>query len=490
MNKKLLIFVHVALTNSIVLGFSWSDLNPVNWGPKVADFFTQTVYEKGLKETIYEQGIEVGAQGFVDLTKNAANDISGFFHDNKVTRAADYAIRKAALESALGVATATLESTKAIATGSLVASRETAKVSLAAAEGFLDQVVKNVSSGVMIGAAEAAKGILEGIKKGAEWTIEGSKITLTKGPLNWVDINEMKYSADFKELGSGVLGHVTILAEVFNQQISINNVSIDPKKSFTDLTTDFKGTVIDPLANLLVNKILGPIKDALNKIGNTLKPTHDTIAQMPQTQDQIEQALLQAVTTSLTAKDQVTSITQQHDAATQQVAATLNDANDKAKAALQQQAALLQAAQAGGSTASAATTPAAVTPATSANTPALPTPAAAPSATPPSVAVTPATPASTPAIPTGPAAAKPTAIAPSAAIVVPAPHVSVGEPVVAPQPAPAPAKTKAAATKTGTKPSPTKKTPATPGAASKVQSTQSKPQQPVPVPEGEGSSLI
>ncbi|HZW60673.1 MAG TPA: hypothetical protein VFF04_00435 [Candidatus Babeliales bacterium] len=278
---------------------------------------------KGAAETVYEKGL-----------KPAGEFIAARFQDTQTTRAIDFGIRYAALETAHATATATLQSAKAVATGPMIAARETAKAALNAAEGFLETVGKNVSRGVLSGSATAAKGILEGVKQGTVWTLEGTRFVLTQGLANMFDINRIYYKESLSELKNGVLGNVKIDYSIFNQSTSAS-VTIDAKASFDAFTTAVK-PFIDSVVHTLQDKVFNPVKNAVEQVHDILAPTQHVTVQPITPPAQLAAQLQAAKLAAQQAQQQAAQVAAQQQQLTQAIAQDINAETKKADQALQE----------------------------------------------------------------------------------------------------------------------------------------------------------
>ncbi|HEV2601186.1 MAG TPA: hypothetical protein VGT41_02710 [Candidatus Babeliales bacterium] len=221
-------------------------------------------FEKAGK-TIYKEVLKPTAKAL----EKAGKAVADRFKDTKLTRAIDYATRKAGLEIAHKTATGVLIASQAAATGTLIAARETAKGALVVAEQFLDKVVENTTYGVMKGSAETAKGILEGTKQVTTGIIKAGKFIVVE-PLDLFDLNEIKYHGRLQDIGRGVLGDVKVVAELFHQPVNFS-ITLDVKAGFNAVTKALK-SVIDKVANELVNALIKPFENIVSKSHKTIQP--------------------------------------------------------------------------------------------------------------------------------------------------------------------------------------------------------------------------
>jgi hypothetical protein len=159
------------------------------------------VYEKAMKP-VYDQVVKAG------LTVSKA--VADRFKDTKVTRAIDFHIQLAALETYLQL----LKASKATAIASLEAAKQSAKASLNLAQGFLDKVVKNAALGALEGPAQAAKGILTAAQATSVGALEAGKFVVDK-TVGQFDITCIHYHGDVKSIAKLNLGNVKIHAKIF-----------------------------------------------------------------------------------------------------------------------------------------------------------------------------------------------------------------------------------------------------------------------------------
>lgn len=284
-------------------------------------------------EQSYEHALKPAGEGVADAAKKAADWVGDRFKDTQVTRAIDFAARNAALNTAYGVAYATLQSAKAVSTASLIAARKSVDVALIAAEEFLDKLVRNVAKGGLIAINESTKGVLKGVEKGTVWTIEGGRIVLTQGVLDMFDINRIYTKVRLQELLSGVLGHVEVDMTLFKQRLT-PSISIDPKKGIEQLIQVLT-PLVDQVVDVLQKNILGPITDAINTIGDQLKPV-DTAA-IQQENAQIQQTILDITQKIAAAQQEAEKTTKHLEAVHQEVTTNLDKANKEADKQLKQE---------------------------------------------------------------------------------------------------------------------------------------------------------
>jgi uncharacterized protein YjbI with pentapeptide repeats len=200
---------------------------------------------KSATDTIYTEAIAPAGQAFEEVGKIIVE------HANtKVTRAADYAVRYAALQAAYGVATGVLEAAQAIARGTLEATYQTAYGSLKAAEGFLAEVVKPTASGVLVGAREAGNGILEGAKEASLGALEGGK-WVVNNTLGQIDLNRIHYDGNLQDFATGILGNVEFKGKIiapfdFKATLDVSDVFASIKQITNKLVDDLEEVFIKP----------------------------------------------------------------------------------------------------------------------------------------------------------------------------------------------------------------------------------------------------
>lgn len=237
----------------------------------------------------YSENLGQLLSGAAESTIKGISDASAWvgerFGDTKLTRGSDYAIRKAGLESAKAIAGTSLDASQAVALAPLIAAREIAAATLSRTQQFIDKVGKNVSRGVLKGSAQAAKGILEGVKKGAVLGIEVNKEILTKGPLDWIDINKIYYKGSLQEMSSGVLGNVQCEMEIFNKKIDVST-SLDFTKPFAVVNKQL-AALADALGKKIEEEIFNPIRKAFSSANTQLAKAEKVLPIVIQEQQQI-----------------------------------------------------------------------------------------------------------------------------------------------------------------------------------------------------------
>lgn len=198
------------------------------------------------------------ANTVVDAANSVANFAKDLFSDNKVSRSLDYGIRLAAFEAAHKVATGVLEVSKAAAKGTLIAARETANGSMILAEQFLDKVVTKLSSTTLKVGAQTASGVLEGVRAGTNAVLEGTRYVITNA-LGAIDLNEIYYQGQLRQLANGVLGNLQIKGRVvapFDVKVNFdtndiwNSLENLAKKILTDFISIIKGDSSKASTNL------------------------------------------------------------------------------------------------------------------------------------------------------------------------------------------------------------------------------------------------
>lgn len=217
---------------------------------------------KDIEKTAKTVGGEIKKAG-----DTAVDAIGDRFKDTKLTRAADYATRKAALETALATANSTLNATKAVVDGTLAATEKSASLALKAAESFLSDVVSKASPVILQAAATTAKTTIEGTKittvatlQGTQWIVNNSTKQLT--------IKHLRYSGSLKSLEKGILGNITCEGSFWGKDFKVQ-FDLDPR----DLGSIKKS--IKPILNTLEDIFNKNIANPIVSAGKDLaKATH------------------------------------------------------------------------------------------------------------------------------------------------------------------------------------------------------------------------
>lgn len=229
-------------------------------------------------------------QSEIDHKKKVISDLKSEISHAAWYKAAYYAVKDGAqitaigvelggLYTALGVATGALQTGKAVATGALIASRETATGALKVAQGFLqevvknvgrdtliasretakaaltvanlflDKVVKNIDKGALIAARDSAKGILTAAETSGVGVMEAGKFvvkSLTEGFM----INEIKFDGSLKNIENGQLPDMLFVFHILGKEERLN------------LDIDFKniGKSIVKFTDNLVDKVKKSLK--------------------------------------------------------------------------------------------------------------------------------------------------------------------------------------------------------------------------------------
>jgi hypothetical protein len=268
---------------------------------KVDDAFTEAGKE-------IKKGFDTAGREIEKGANIAIGAIKERFSDTKTTRAIDYGIRKAALETALATANGVLEGSKQAATGTLIAAEETAKAGLSAAEHFLSDVVGVASPAILRGSATTAQGVLEGVKQAGVGVLQGSQWIVTQAT-NLIDINHVKYQGDLKRLKSGVLGDMLCEGTAFRKPFSFH-FDLDPRdlssieQSIATLLKEFERLFNENITNPLVNAFT-PLKQQVQQVEKIVTMT----ATAP------NDAVKKAIEESKKATETIESITKKEQAA-------------------------------------------------------------------------------------------------------------------------------------------------------------------------------
>lgn len=204
-----------------------------------------------------------------DTAVAAGNAIADRFKDTKVTRSIDYGIRLAALEAAERVASGVLDAAEKVSSGALNVSIDTVNTGLTAAEGFLQHVVQNASTGILSGSVIATNGILEGVKQAGVGTLEGGK-WVAKNVLGQFDLNKVRYEGDLKSLERGILGNVQVEGILLGKSFS-KSMTLDP----ADMAKSVAGIAKD-LGSTIKNAVYDPISSSLSSTIRTLTQAQAT----------------------------------------------------------------------------------------------------------------------------------------------------------------------------------------------------------------------
>jgi len=249
------------------------------------------------------KGAEDLGKKVAHTAKDVGHAVADRFKDTKVTRAADYAARQAALGIAYGTATAVLQSVKQISSGPMLAAQGVTLASVEAAKGILAGV-KLAQQGILQGSAELTKGVLAGVHGITTGALETGKF-VTKEVLGQFDINKVSYKGDLKSMEHGRLGKVEVDCKVFGQHLPLT-VDLDPAKAIE--------AIFEPVIDAIVDGITGPFKKSIAQV------KHEKI----QKYEKINQAL--GAPESMAAQQAVTAVQQlQNDiAAINKAEATIN----------------------------------------------------------------------------------------------------------------------------------------------------------------------
>lgn len=202
-----------------------------------------------------------GVKDAANTVGNEVKKLGNCFGDTKVTRAVDYAARKAALEAALPIAQGVLTAAEAVSHGSLDAAEASAKLAVSAAQEFL-KGVEGVSVTTMQGSALASQGILEGVKQGTVGVLKGTRFVVG-GVLDQFDINEIAFKGDLQRLAGGVLGDVRVKGKFF---VDFNEeLTLDPKNIPASI-----GRLIEKLVSKLGDAVFAPIMTEIKKVDTKL----------------------------------------------------------------------------------------------------------------------------------------------------------------------------------------------------------------------------
>ncbi len=235
---------------------------------------------KDIEKTAKKVGGEIKKAG-----DTAVDAIGDRFKDTKLTRAADYAARKAALETALATANGTLTATKTIVSGTLATTEKSAKLALSGAEAFLSDVVKQASPALLKAAATTAKTTIEATKITTVATLKGTT-WVVKNSVDQITIRHLRYTADLKSLEKGVLGNVICEGTFFGKDFKVA-FDLDPR----DISSIKKS--IKPILNALEEIFNKNIADPIVSAGKDLAKATHIIADKkpaPATQQKSQQA--------------------------------------------------------------------------------------------------------------------------------------------------------------------------------------------------------
>lgn len=266
----------------------------------------------------------------------AINALKDHFTSTKLTRSVDYEIRKKAMQAALWSANLVLNGTQQASTGILTISEEAAKTALSAAEGFLDVVVKNASTGILEGGAAAAQGVLEGVKQGSIATLQGTQWVVSN-VAGQFDITRIAYAGDLKSLEHGVFGNVACEGKLLTQPFSFN-FDLDPRslasvgKSIEGLVTKCGDTLKEKIINPIEEKFK-PLRELAEKFDHATK--HDAKPIQQQVAKAVEAAQASADASEKLAQQQKLTAKPLIDATTQ-VQEIARKTNDELKALIAQ----------------------------------------------------------------------------------------------------------------------------------------------------------
>lgn len=219
------------------------------------------IKKKGLEK--YQKESAAGEQeehehsisGVFEKIKQTGLDVSKAiadrFKDTKVTRAVDYHLQLAGLETYKQI----LKGSQATALASMEAAKESALASLKLAKGFLKTVVQNAALGALEGPAQAAKGVLTAAQATSVGVV-GAASFIVDQTVGQFDITCIHYHGDVHSVAKLNLGNVEIHAKVI--------------KPFTVITDLNLAHPLDSASNI-AKAIANEIKDIVLLPFNALK---------------------------------------------------------------------------------------------------------------------------------------------------------------------------------------------------------------------------
>jgi len=184
-----------------------------------ANFFTDawdgiTHAANKVQDAFNTAGQEIGK-----AANTVGSEIAKRFQDTQTTRAIDFGIQIAALETAKAATKLAYETAKGTSLVSIRLGKETTMKSLEAAQGILDKVGKPLSSAALQGAREAAHNVLEFSKIASVGTLDASQ-WVASNVLNQFDINEIVFQGSLEALKQGSFGKTHIRGTLFNKDFS------------------------------------------------------------------------------------------------------------------------------------------------------------------------------------------------------------------------------------------------------------------------------
>jgi len=154
-----------------------------------------------------------------NIAINVGDEIVKRFQDTQTTRAIDFGIQIAALETAKTAAIAAQKTAMAASLTSIRAGKATTLGSLTAAQQTLDKVGRPVSDAALSGAREAAHVVLEGAKIASVGTLDASK-WVADNVLGQFDITKIEFKGSLDKLKQGSLAQTHIEGTLFQKDFS------------------------------------------------------------------------------------------------------------------------------------------------------------------------------------------------------------------------------------------------------------------------------
>jgi hypothetical protein len=259
-------------------------------------------------------GVKSAANTVDDAFKTAGNEIKNVankvgdeivkrFQDTQTTRAIDFGIQIAALETAKAAAIAAQKTAEGVSLAGIRAGKATTIGALTGAQQTLDKVGRPVSDAALAGPREAAHQFLEASKIVSVGTLDASK-WVAENVLNQFDVNEITFRGDLQKLKEGVFVQTHIKGTLFQK--------------------DFSGDV--DLSVKTVDDVFNSCKSYIARATGEIKNFFDTTAQSMNNLFQHQQEINAAKQAMTTAQPAITNVAAQQSEQADKALAIANQA--------------------------------------------------------------------------------------------------------------------------------------------------------------------